>query len=416
VSAPALRAAVRRWYPLGLVFLAIGLSTAMWSPFLTLFLTNEVHANSWQVTLFLVTSPLAGVGVSTLLGRVSDRRPIRRYILIAAALAGVGGAGVTAFVRDYWVLLATAVVMMAVAGAVMPQAFAYARVVLQGSPAAAMTTSALRTLFSIAWVGGPPLAALLLDIGGFTASYGFAALMYAVAALVAYAWLPEPKPDLGPHSGEPLGGITTVHHAEAPRRVIAMSVLAFVLMQCSTGLGVQSMSLLITGPLHGPLSNAGLVLGLCAGLEIPLMLSFGALSTRVPLRRLLLAGPLVGIAYLLVVGTAQHIWVLAAAQVLNACTISLVQGLGVTYIQDLMPRHPGRASTLFGNSFAAGSMLAGPILGASQHFGYRTSYAIAACIAACGFALLVMARPPAVRAVADPISEPALAPELSRSA
>ena len=411
-----MRAAIRRWYPLGLVFLATGLSAAMWAPFLTLFLTDEVHANSWQVTLFLVSSPVAGVAVSTLVGRVSDRRPIRRRILLVAALAGVVSTTVTAFVRDYWVLLAVAVTMMAIAGSVMPQAFAYARVVLQDSPTAAMTTSALRTLFSIAWVGGPPLAAVLLDLGGFTASYGFAAVMYAVAALVAYVWLPEPKPALGSSSSAGAGNAPIVVRPEASRRVIAMSVLAFALLQSATGLGVQSMSLLITGPLHAPLSNAGLILGLCAALEIPLMLSFGALSTRVPLRRLLLAGPLVSIAYLLVAGTAQHVWVLLAAQILNACTISLVQGLGVTYIQDLMPAHPGRASTLFANTFAAGLILAGPILGASQHFGYRTSYAIAAGIAACGFVLLVTARPPATRVVTEPVAPESVTPDLALEA
>jgi SET family sugar efflux transporter-like MFS transporter len=370
-----------------------------------------VHANSWQVTLFLVIWPLTGVALSTVLGRISDRRPIRRRILISAALAGVVGSGLTAFIRDYWVLLAVAVTMMAIAGGVMPQAFAYARVVLQGSPTAAMTTSALRTLFSIAWVGGPPLAALLLSVGGFRASYGFAAVMYGVAALVAYAWLPEPTPDL--LRSQPADSPPVVAAPDAPRRVIALTALSFILMQCATGLGVQSMSLLVTGPLHSPLSNAGLVLGLCAGLEIPLMLSFGALAGRLPLRRLILIGPMFSITYLLVVGTAQHVWVIAAAQVLNACAISVTQGLGVTYIQDLMPAHPGRASTLFANSFAAGLILAGPVLGASQHFGYRTSYAIATCIAAGGFVLLVLGRPAA--RPATPVAPPVemLDPELS---
>src|SRR5262249_20573014 len=161
---------------------------------------------------------------------------------------------------------------------------------------------ALRTLFSIAWVGGPPLAALLLDMGGFTASYGFAALMYAAAAGVAYALLPEPTPDLPPPAPGSDAQAAASVRAEASRRVITSTVLAFVLMQCATGLGVQTMSLLITGPLHSALSHAGLILGLCAGLEIPLMLSFGALAGRLPLRRLVLAGPAFSVTYLLIAG------------------------------------------------------------------------------------------------------------------
>ena len=50
-----------------------------------------------------------------------------------------------------------------------PQSFAYARQVLQRDDPgrAAMGISTLRTVFSLAWVAGPPLAAVLLETGGF---------------------------------------------------------------------------------------------------------------------------------------------------------------------------------------------------------------------------------------------------------
>jgi hypothetical protein len=84
--------------PLGLVFLTVGISTAVVFPFLSLFLSTAVHAGPVKVTVFLVGAPLAGVVASTLLGRLSDRRPIRRKLLIVAALAGLTGTAVTAFV------------------------------------------------------------------------------------------------------------------------------------------------------------------------------------------------------------------------------------------------------------------------------------------------------------------------------
>jgi SET family sugar efflux transporter-like MFS transporter len=381
---------VRRWFPLALVLLAVGLSTAIAFPFLALFLDTAVHAGPARVTAFLVVAPLSSVLVSTLIGRLSDRRPMRRALLVVIATAGCVGSGLTAVVRDYWVLLGLTVTATAVAGALMPQAFAYAREVLQGSGRAAITMSRLRTLFSIAWVGGPPLAAVLFEAGGFTLVYGTASLMYALAAVVAFRWLAPPATLAAPGGGDrppPRDG------ADAPRSVILLTVAAFTLLQCAGNLGVQAMSLFVSRDLGGSVRDAGLILGLCAGLEIPLMLAFGALSARVPLRRLVPIGPACSVAYFAIAVSATQTWQLAAAQLLNACSIAVVAGLGVTYVQDMLPRHPGRASTLFTNAFPTGAMLAGPVLGAAQHFGYRTAYGAGVVLCAAALVLLLISRP-----------------------
>jgi MFS transporter, SET family, sugar efflux transporter len=405
------RRPARRLLPLALIFLAVGTSTAMVGPFLTLFLTGAVHAVSLQVTAFLIAAPLSSVIVSTVLGRLSDRYPIRRYLIIAAALAGTSGALATSVVRNYWALLALTVTATAAAGSLVPQLFAYARTTLAGSDRAAMTMSSLRTLFSLSWVAGPFAATVLLGLGGFRLSYSVSATMYAVAALIAWRLLPaapavhvppeavaEPGPVpyiLEPEPSRPASSSRSslpVPSPDAPRRVIFMTVAAFALMQCASGLGVQAMPLFVTSDLGGGIGSAGVILGVCAGLEIPLMLGFGYLSTRVPLRRLVLAGPLFSVAYTLSVAASTHVWQVAAAQLFAACTVSVVQGLGVSYVQEMLPRHPGRASTLFTNAFPAGQMMAGPILGVAQHVGYRAAYLSAAGLALTALAVLKLAR------------------------
>jgi SET family sugar efflux transporter-like MFS transporter len=407
------RRPARRLLPLALIFLAVGTSTAMVGPFLTLFLTGAVHAASLQVTAFLIAAPLSSVIVSTILGRLSDRYPIRRYLIIAAALAGTTGALSTSVVRNYWALLALTVTATAAAGSLVPQLFAYARTTLAGSDRAAMTMSSLRTVFSLSWVAGPFVATVLLGLGGFRLSYSVSATMYLIAAVIAWRLLPAapspvhvpPEPASESVSGEsgpvpyipepepsgPASGLSAPI-PDAPRRVIFLTVAAFALMQCASGLGVQAMSLFVTTDLGGGIGSAGVILGVCAGLEIPLMLGFGYLSTRVPLRRLVLAGPLFSVAYTLSVAASTHVWQVAAAQLFAACTVSVVQGLGVSYVQEMLPRHPGRASTLFTNAFPAGQMMAGPILGVAQHVGYRAAYLSAAGLALIAFAVLKLAR------------------------
>ncbi len=369
----------------------------MVGPFLSLFLGTEVHAGPVQITVYLVAAPLAGVLTATALGRLSDRRAIRRALLICASLAGLVSTGLTAFVRDYWLLLGLAVTTTALAGSLFPQTFAYARQALAGSGPgrAAMGISAMRTVFSLAWVAGPALAALLLHTGGFGYVYGAAAAMYAVAALVALVWLghlgvaappAEPPPAVPPVAGSPVAG-------PRPGARLLLTAAAFTMLQAPLTLGVQAMPLFIHTNLGGAASDAGLILGLCAALEIPLLLGFGALATRVRLRALVLAGAGCGIAYYGLVTLTTAVWVLAAAQVLNALYIAAVSGLGISYMQDMLPAYPGRATTLFTNTFPIGAMLAGPLFGATQHFGFRFAYGAATVLCTAGLLGLLLTPP-----------------------
>lgn len=395
---------VRRWYPLGLVFLTTGLALSMAYPFLALFLTSAVRADPAHVTLYLIAGPVAGMAVAQWIGRLSDRRPLRRPLLIGAAAAGVVGMAVNAYVRDYWVLLGVAATLSAMAGSMLSQGFAYARAAIGADDRPAMTTASLRMLFSLAWVGGPPVAALILSTGGFSALYATAAGLYAAAALVTLAMLPEP-PSAAP-SGDAVNTGGPVRNA--PVWTIAGTIAGFVLLQGAGSAGVQMLPLYLTADLHSGVRQAGLILGLCAGLEIPLMLAFGALSARWSLRAVIVAGPLFSVAYLALAASATHSWVLFAGQLLNATSIAAIQGLGVSYVQDLMPSQPGRASALYSNSFVAGTIMTGPLIAVGGALGYRTAYLIAAGVCAVGCALIAVSRPPrAVRpSTRDSAAEP----------
>jgi SET family sugar efflux transporter-like MFS transporter len=384
--------------PLGLVFLTVGLSVAVVGPFLSLFLSTAVQAGPVKVTVFLVGAPLAGVIAATLIGKLSDRWPIRRRLLIIASVAGLIGTGATAFIRNYWILLALAVTATAVSGSLFPQSFAYARQVLsRGDPGrAAMGISTLRTIFSLAWVAGPPFAAVLLNAGGFRWVYGMAAITYAVAVLVATFWLEEVPAPAPAVADEPLAAAG--ERPDASRWMLWLTAAGFTLLSCPLTLGVQAMPLFISTDLHGAVSESGLVLGLCAFLEIPLLLGFGWLATRVRLRTLLLTGAACGVGYEVLAALAQSVGMLAAAQVVNALFIAAISGLGITYMQEMLPRHPGRATTLFTNAFPIGAVLAGPLFGLAQHFGYRLAYISSAGLCAGGLLVLLLVRPARAKA------------------
>lgn len=386
MSVIPVRRDVRQWIPLGLVFVAVGLSTAMAMPYLTLFLDDAVHASGAQAAVVLAGAPVSSVVISSIIGRLSDRLPSRRWLLVGTALAGCAGCALTAVVRDYLTFLAITVTLTACAQAVFPQTFAYAREALEGSERAAMTMSTLRTVFSGAWVAGPPLASVLLTAGGFTLTYAVAAVTYALAALVMFVAFRQRRPTA--LDGEATDGAG----ADAPRRTIWLTMAMFVLTWGATYLAVQSLPPFITGDLGAGVGTAGLLLGLCAGLEVPFMIGFGVLTTRVPIHRLLMIGAVCGLAYMAVASVSTSVWPLVAGQLLNAAAIASMSGLGITYLQDMLPRQRGRGSTLYSNAFPAGAILAGPILGAAQQTGYRLPYVIAAAGYAGALGLLVLTR------------------------
>ncbi|MFF5294963.1 sugar efflux transporter [Paractinoplanes globisporus] len=375
----------RRLVPLSLVFIVVGLATSFVGPYLALFLTEGVHAGPVRTTAFLIVTPLAGVAVSSLIGRVSDRRPIRRQLLITAALAGAAGTGLTAVLRNYWAVLAVTVTLTAIAGSLFPQSFAYARQVLQRKdPArAAFGISALRTLFSAAWVGGPPLAALILAAHGFGWTYGLAGALYLLGALLVVLLLPKVP-----------GPVTATAEVESHGRVanpvaLFLIIASFTLVTTASTLNVQAMSLFVQNDLGGTIGQAGLILGICAALEIPMMLVLGALTTRIPVRRLIYVGVVCAVAYHAVAASATHVWMLAAAQLLQAMVISTVGALSISYVQDLMPAHPGRATTMVTNTFPIGQVVAAPLFGLAQHFDFRLAYAFNLGLCVIGLLLLI---------------------------
>jgi len=376
----------RRLLPLSLIFIVVGLGTSFVGPYLALFLTQGVHAGPLRTTAFLIITPIAGVAASWLIGRASDRRPIRRQLLIIAALAGAVGALLTAVLRNYWAVLAVTVTLTAVAGSLFPQSFAYARQVLQQKDAsrAAFGISALRTLFSAAWVGGPPLAALILAAHGFGWTYGLAGALYLLGALLIVFMLPKVP--------APVAGIAEVpsEAGDAARPAgLFLIIASFVAISTASTLNVQAMSLFVQDDLGGSIREAGLILGICAALEIPMMLILGALTTRIPVRRLIFVGVFCAVAYQAIAVSATHVWMLAAAQVLQAMVISTVGALSISYVQDLMPAHPGRATTMVTNTFPLGQILAAPLFGLSQSFDFRLAYAFNLVLCGAGLLLLI---------------------------
>jgi SET family sugar efflux transporter-like MFS transporter len=415
VTAPALtqaEASAGVWWrslaPLGLVTALVGLTGAFFGPFLPVFLSQQVKASPLQASLFLVLSPVAAVAVSNLVGRLSDRPGGRRQVIIASAISGIAGFALYAVVRQYWVLLVLSLTLLALATAIVPQLYAVGReVVLREDPARVkLGTNSLRMMMSLAWAAGAPLGAFLLTAVDFDGLFLATALLHLlVLAMVTLLRDKVFRPRPADGSEPAVAGVPTAAGQVAPlavegvtvqpslppapsRRMVVVIAVAFVVLQAVTVLTVTAMPLFISVDLKGTLASAGAILGLCATIEIPLMLAFGSLASRWSLHRLLLVGGLCGTAYCVAVSLATTVWQVAAAQVLHACFVCCIGGLGITYFQELMPAALGRATTLFTNTGRLAGVLSGLAFGLIQVHGYRLAYVGSVGLSVTGTAVL----------------------------
>jgi MFS transporter, SET family, sugar efflux transporter len=372
----------RSLVPLASVSVSAGLAAALSLPFMALFLTSQVGAGPFELGAFLLISPLAGLATSAVLGRVSDARAVRRNLLVIGSTSGAIGSVLFAILRNYWVLLAVSVTLMAIASSLLAQMFAYARQFAEhiGSTRAPFVISVLRMLISLAWVAGPSVAAVLVSETGYAGLYLASALFFGVVAVLT-GRLPE--------LGRAPARLADVAQGRTQPRIV-LAAMAFVMLQGSVALAVNAVPLFVTTNLGGTEGDAGLILGLCAALEIPLILLFGMLAEKTSLQGVVLAGASVAIAYHSVMLATTSIWQVAAAQVLHAIVISAVMGVGISYFQALAPDRPGFTTTLFTNTLTVGAMLSGPMLGLAQQLGYRTAYVMSLAMSTVGVVLLVL--------------------------
>jgi SET family sugar efflux transporter-like MFS transporter len=386
---------IRSLAPLGGVVVLVGLIDSFVLTFLPLFVSRDLDASPALVSLFLFGMPVAAVVAATVVGRLSDRAALRPRLLVLAAGTGCIGFLFFALLRNYWASLAMALTFIAVATSLMPQVFAFSRMLLDRVyPSRAATgISSLRSLVSVAWVAGPPLAAYLIGATGFRGLFIVVAVMH-LAVLPVLIRIRVPETAGAGHEAIQSDASAAIDGPTVPATGHLLGAgAAFVLLQCASALGLMSTPFFVSVDLKGNISDAGLILGLCAALEIPLMLAFGVLAMRLSPRHLVLLGAGIGIAYFVAVTLTGAVWHIAAIQILNACFIAAVLGLGMAYFQDLMPTRPGRATTMFANTSRLSVMLAGLVFGVVQVVGYRFAYLIGAGLCTSGLALLALLRP-----------------------
>ncbi len=362
-----------------------GLQFSFLSPALALLLVSLFGASTGQVAIVLAIYNAACLGSSWVIPRWADRH--RDYVrpMFGCGVFTVALCVVLLVARSLPVGVAGLVLLGAPAAVGTPLLFGYVR--HSGAPPSEVVRA--RAMFSMAWVAGPPVAALIISGAGGHAlvlGIGLVGALNMVTIGLMY------------RSAHTRASITPTARAGppprtlVPRTTIALLVVAFAVLQSTNTAAVAITTLFATRTLHLTPVWGGVALGVAAGLEVPALLLLSKGSRRIGELPLLSLACLAAVAYDIGVSLAPNGYVLIGLQVLNAGFVAVVAGVGLTLFQSIVAG-PGAAAGLMSNAQRGGALLSGPLIGLGSLLGegLRTVFVAAAVVAALSFGLFRLA-------------------------
>ena len=377
-----------------LLMVLSGISISAFVPLVSLFLVQTLDVDDVALGLFTLTflaSPVVGVAV----GRFSDRLRSRLPLIVAVVVWTAGGRVAMAAAPTFGIAIAVALVFGAFAGVSQAQAFALLKDVIEREQerSEATVASTVRTGYSLGWAAGPLLG------GALAAALGYRAALAATAVLVLITLVPlrglrgvRSHPTLDDRSERGPDG------RPAPKRTVRGGMLlwlfaaACLLALTGEAIRLTYLPVLAVDRLAVPLALFGVLVAVAPLAEVVVMPLAGATADRWGLRIVILVGFALGAVGFLVFAYSAGALGLLVGQLLNACFIAVVLGLGVTYAQRLQPAGAGFAASVF---FAAQSLSAatGGVIGsgAVAILGLPRMFLVPAilCLGACCLLLLI---------------------------
>ena len=127
---------------------------------------------------------------------------------------------------------------------------------------------------------------------------------------------------------------------------VSKRLMALSFIQGPHPLTAAALPLIITSLPHGSYADVGILSGLFAAIEIPIMLVAGAYNRNWQSWTLIMIGAAAHICFLLGLGLVSNVASIYALAVLNAAGTAIMVTLHISYVQDLLPDRPGLATSL----------------------------------------------------------------------
>jgi SET family sugar efflux transporter-like MFS transporter len=335
----------------------LGLAHAFVQPFLSLWGEQQVGLDKWNYGLFMAVTTLSGVVLNTLFARWSDTIMTRRTVLLIGAAGGTIGYLGYAFVSNLAALYIIGATAVGVSMVNFSQLFAHVSEELQrpgyDPVVAPFLMSVLRVFFSFAWIGGPAVAGSIMTAYDFRELFLAATVVYVLftGGVLLFVHRRPRTPAANRAAQAPLFKVLT-------RPDILIYFIGFTFVFTTHTLAWNVLPLLVTHELGGTERDVAVLFGIAPAIELPLMLWFGKLATGGRQRGLIQIGVAVNVLYFVALSFAQAPWHVFPCQILSAIAVAITTNITITFFQDLLPGQAGVATSLFGNAYSVGMVLA----------------------------------------------------------
>lgn len=368
----------------------VSASGSVFNPVMSFFLSNELKFDSVEISIFFILLPIATITIVQTVAKFSDMGLQRPTIICISALFGIASAALMYHRPSFLVMCTLGLICLGSYPVSFPQIFASAReYAVKHMTRSLMFTTFLRSLTSLSWVVGPPLAYSVAIGYSFNALFILSGIMFALCCIISFFFLPN-----------------VLEHKKADDSANVKwwknpsVLLLFVAFggQCTAFSSyIISMPLFITKELHLPDSTPGFIMGLAAGIEIPLMFIAARLTKFIGLKPVVIIGAAALIAYLFIISHLENEMYIYFAQILPALYIAFVTTMGMVYFQELLPSIPGQSTSLFINSLTAGQVAGGALISLSASGSFHLVFMMGGIIASvCTLLIFFVKKPPKI--------------------
>ncbi|MFS1477597.1 sugar efflux transporter [Vibrio lentus] len=364
-------------------------------PIMSIYLIDGIGASPSFIAYYSVSFALSGMFFSQLFGSLADKGVNDRWLFLISIICIVISAASFIFVTEPWQALAVGTILMGPGNACIPLILSMIkRFADQSGQNITSLNTQMRSGVSVVWIAGPALAFIVADSWGYIANFYIAFTLAIFVIILTTKYLPTFNKAVetpSPLKSQP---------STIPTIALILG-LVILLGNLANHVYITAMPLYLTQELSIPMYFPGLLLGVTAMFEIPVMLYAAKFSEKFGKSQLMVFGFICAVIYYLLIQYVTTIPLLILSQAFNGLFYGVFVGLGITLIQDAFPNKGGMASAYYTNMMRIGMMLGTSVAGfIAQYFNFKTALYASLASASLSLILIVyMSKIPALKSI-----------------